>query len=205
VIQTIPRFKSLFRTSYFLPVVASIVAVGVLWQNMYHPMYGIANDVLRRLGLPPQPWLYSIETALPSMILTSVWKSAGYSMIILIAGLQEIPEPLYESAKIDGAGVWSRFRNITLPMLKPVILFLTVTGLIGSFQGFVTQYIMSNASGGPAGATTTMVFWIYTTAFTHFKMGRACAYSVILFLIILAITLIQLKIFKRGGIESYWG
>jgi len=181
-----------FRTIYFMPVVSSMVAVALLWRWIYNPDFGLLNSFLRMIGLrnPPQ-WLASTAWAKPAIMIMWIWKGAGYNMVLYLAALQGIPQQLYEAAEIDGANSWQSFWNITFPMLAPTNFFIVITGIIGGFQAFGELYVMTG--GGPAGSTTTVVYYIYNNAFQWFKMGYASAISWFLFLIIFSITLLQWK------------
>jgi multiple sugar transport system permease protein len=167
------RFRGLFRTLYYLPVVTPLVAASILWKWLYNGDYGLFNYYLLKTHLINQPllWLSSQNLAMPSVILMTVWMSSGFSMVVYLAGLQSIPDELYEAAKIDGAGPLARLRFITIPMLRPTTLFLLVIGIIGSFQVFTQIYVMT--SGGPVDKTTTMVFFIYQAAFKFYEFGYA--------------------------------
>lgn len=187
------RFRGVrfLRTVFFLPYITSFVAISLTWRWMYEPDFGLLNNVLRRVGLGELPWLTSPATALPSLMLMSVWMYAGYMMVIFLAGLQSIPETLYESARIDGANAWQRFRRITLPLLRPTTLFVLVTMVIFMFQVFTAVYVMTE--GGPLGATDVIVYHIYRNAWEYLRMGYASAMSWVLFAIVFAITLVQLR------------
>lgn len=184
----LPGIK-IIRTIYFLPQVTSMVAIGIVWTTIL-ANYGPINQALMGLGMenPPQ-WLSSTKWALISVEVVSIWRSMGYNAIILLAGIQGINAELYEAAKIDGANSWKRFRHITLPMLSPTIFFCTVMAVIGSFQVFDT--IMAMTQGGPGRATNVLTYYIYSRAFVNFKFGYASSIAYVLFVIILAITLIQ--------------
>ena len=190
------RFKSLFRTIYFAPVVTTLVAVAVVWRYLYHPRFGLLNYGLGFLGVDPINWLGDPRWAMPAIILLAVWKNFGYNMVVFIAGLQSIPAELYEAAELDGASAWQRFRNVTLPMLGPTFLFVTVITMIGYFQLFAEPYVMTQ--GGPLQATTSVVLLMYEQGFRWWNMGYAAAIAFVLFLIILAVTLLQLRL-QRGG------
>lgn len=184
-----------YRTIFFLPVVSSGVAIALLWTWIYHPEFGILNFLLSLVGLPRVPWLASIEWAMPAIIIMSVWRGLGYQMVIFLAGLQSIPETLYEAAKIDGANSWQQFRHITLPMLSPTTFFVIVLSFISAFQVFEASYVMTQ--GGPYYATLTIVLYIFQNAFQFFKMGYAAALSYVLAIILLSVTLVQLVLQKR--------
>ena len=190
------RGITFFRTAYFLPVVSSMIAVALVWSWIFNPEYGLLNYLLRLLfGVRGPAWLDSTAWALPAMVIVTVWKGLGYSMVIFLAGLQNIPQDLYHAATIDGAGVWKRFRHITLPMLSPTTFFVLVITLINSFQVFEQTYVLTK--GGPANSTLTMSYYIYQNAFQFFQMGKAAALSYLLFAVIFAVTLIQFRIQKR--------
>ncbi len=182
----------IFRTIYFLPVVSSMVAVALLWRWIYNPDFGLLNSFLRFVGVknPPQ-WLSSTVWAKPAIMIMWIWKGAGYSMLLYLAGLQGIPPQLYEAADIDGANGWQKFWNITWPLLGPTNFFIIIMSVIGGFQAFGEIYVMTG--GGPAGSTTTIVYYIYNNAFQWFKMGYASSISWFLFIIIFTVTLFQWK------------
>jgi len=184
------RFKGLMRTVFFLPVTTTIVAVAVVWRYLYHPRYGLLNQALVSLGLEPIDWLGDPAWSMPAIILMAVWKNFGFNMIILLAGLQAIPEQLYEAASLDGAGPWRRFTSITLPMLAPTLGFVTLLTAIGYFQFFAEPYVMTQ--GGPAGSTRSVVLLMYEEGFRWWNLGRASAVAFLLFLVILAATLLPL-------------
>jgi multiple sugar transport system permease protein len=183
------RFRGVFRTLLFLPVVTTLVAVAVVWRYLYHPRYGFLNYVLGLAGLPPIEWLGDPDWAMPAIILMAVWKNFGFNMVVFIAGLQSIPHRLYEAAEIDGADGWAQFRYITLPMLAPTFLFVTVITLIGYFQLFAEPYVMTQ--GGPADSTLSVALLMFQEGFRWWNLGYAAAVAFVLFLIILAGTLIQ--------------
>ncbi|HET6340680.1 MAG TPA: sugar ABC transporter permease [Gemmatimonadota bacterium] len=190
------RFKGFFRTVYFAPVVTTLVAVAVVWRYIYHPRYGLLNYALGFLGIGPIDWLGDPAWAMPSIILLAVWKNFGYNMVIFIAGLQAIPDYLYEAAELDGAGPWQRFRHVTLPALAPTFLFVALLTMIGYFQLFAEPYVMTQ--GGPLHATYSVVLFMYEQGFRWWNMGFAAAIAFVLFLIILAATLLQLRLQPRG-------
>jgi multiple sugar transport system permease protein len=186
------RFKSLFRTVYFAPVVTTLVAVAIVFKYIYHPRFGMLNRFLDHLGLPQPDWLGNPKLAMFAIILLAVWKGFGYTMIIFIAGLQQIPEELYEAARVDGAGRWMQFRHITLPMLAPTFLFVGIVVAIGQLQIFAEPYVMTR--GGPLNKTVTMVMLMYEQGFKFWEMGYAAAVAFVLFLVIGAATLLQMKL-----------
>jgi len=189
------RFKPLFRTVYFAPVVTTLVAVAVVFRFLYNPRFGIFNRLLASIGLPPVDWLGDPRWAMPAIIALAVWKNFGYNMIIFIAGLQNIPEDLYEAARIDGAGTWRQFRHVTLPMLGPTFLFVGIVTAIGYLQLFAEPYVMTH--GGPLNKTLSAVMMMYEQGFRWWRMGYAAAIAFILFLIIAAATALQLKFQER--------
>ncbi|MDK2954196.1 MAG: multiple sugar transport system permease protein [Kosmotoga sp.] len=189
------RGRNFFRISLFFPVIVSMVVASIVWSLILsaHPM-GLANRFLSIFGIPPQGWLSDRKLALPSVAMVTIWKSFGYSMLIYLAGMQNIPKELYESASIDGANKLKKTLYITIPMLKPTTLFLSITSVIDSFQVFTPIYIMTG--GGPGYATTTIVNYLYQKGFNEFEMGYASAISYILFSILLILTLVQKKSLK---------
>jgi multiple sugar transport system permease protein/fructooligosaccharide transport system permease protein len=182
------------RSAIFAPVVTSMIIVTLIWQMMYHPDQGLLNGVLRSVGLPPQPWHTGAKTALPSIIAMTVWKDVGFSMILLVAGLQGIPEEFYEAALVDGATRWQLFWQITLPLLRRTLLFVVVTQTIFAFQVFVPVYQMTK--GGPVDATKVIVFYIYQQGFLFQDMGYASALSMIVLVLILIISVVQMRLLR---------
>ena len=189
------RFKGLFRTIYFTPFVTTLVAVAIVWRYLYHTRYGFFNYALSQVGIGPIDWLGDPAWAMPAIILMAVWKSFGYNMLIFIAGLQAIPEELYDAAAIDGAGPFRRFFNITLPMLAPTLVFVTVITMIGYFQLFAEPYVMTQ--GGPLRSTTSVVLLMYEEGFRWWRMGFAAAIAFVLFIVILLATLVQFRLQKE--------
>ena len=189
------RFKSVFRTIYFTPFVTTLVAVAIVWRYLYHTRYGFFNYALSFVGIAPIDWLGDPAWSMPAIILMAVWKSFGYNMLIFIAGLQAIPEELYDAASIDGAGPFRRFFNITLPMLSPTLVFVTVITMIGYFQLFAEPYVMTQ--GGPLRSTTSVVLLMYEEGFRWWRMGYAAAIAFVLFIVILLATLVQFRLQKE--------
>lgn len=187
-------FVTLMRGVIFMPVVTSMVAVALMFVWLYQPMYGVLNYVLGFIGLGPYEWLNSSSQVMPSIIIMSVWKSVGYTMVIFLAGLTTIPSEFYEAAKVDGASQWKILFHITIPLLKPTTLFVLVTGMIGAFQVFTQIYVMTQ--GGPGTASRTLVMHIYETGFKFFEMGKASSLAFVLFALVLVVTIVQLKYFK---------
>lgn len=186
------RFKGFFRTVFFMPVVTTLVAIAVVWRYLYHPRFGLLNYGLRLLGIDPIDWLGDPHWAMLAIILMAVWKNFGFNMIIFLASLQNIPEPLYEAARIDGAYGWQQFCYITLPGLKPTFGFVALITLIGYFQLFAEPYVMTQ--GGPAHSTLSIVLFMYEEGFRWWNIGYAAAVAWVLFVIILAATLLQRRL-----------
>ncbi|MCK6556920.1 sugar ABC transporter permease [Candidatus Binatia bacterium] len=185
------RLQPLFRTIFFLPVVTTLVAVAVVWRYLYHPRVGLLNYGLGLIGLGPVDWLGDPRWAMPAIVVLAVWKNFGFNMVIFMAGLQSIPERLYEAARIDGAGTWQQFRQVTLPMLMPTLVFVGIMTLIGQLQLFAEPYVMTQ--GGPAHSTLSVVLLMYQEGFRWWNMGYAAAVAVVLFLIILGLTAVATR------------
>jgi multiple sugar transport system permease protein len=191
-----------FRTFFYLPSVTPAVAMAIVWFWILNPDIGLANTVLRAFGLPPSNWIWDPKTSKSTFVLMQLWGAGGNTMVIFLAGLQNIPQSLYEAAQIDGANSWAQFKNITVPMLSPVILFNLVMGIIGSFQVFTGAFLMTG--GGPANSTLFSVLYMYRLAFEQFEMGFSSAFAWLLFLIILVFTVLQLRmseswVYYEGG------
>jgi multiple sugar transport system permease protein len=183
---------SFLRTVYFLPVVTPFIAIVIVWRFILQPsQFGFLNGVFASIGIPAQPWLTSAKQVIPSLIVIGIWSGLGYNMVLFLAGLGGIPTAFYEAAKIDGANSWQMFWKITWPLLSPTVLFITVTGTIGALQVFGVPYILTK--GGPEDSSRMVVMWIQQTGFDQFRMGYASALAMIFFLIILALTLFQLR------------
>jgi multiple sugar transport system permease protein len=194
------RARGFFRTLFYLPVVTPLVIAAIIWKWVYNGDFGLLNYYLIQLGVIDEPllWLADPNLAMPAVIITSVWKSVGFSMVVYLAGLQSIPEDFYDAAKVDGAVGWQRLKDITIPLLSSTTLFLAVVSVLGAFQVFTEVFIMTN--GGPLGRTTTIVYHIYQTAFKFFDMGYASAMAFGMFAMMFAFTLIQLRV-MRGEVE----
>lgn len=190
------HFRGAFRTLFYLPNILSVVAVSMAWIYLYDTNAGILNMLLKSLNLSPVAWVSSTKMSMISVAIMSVWQALGYNMVLFLAGLQQIPEYLYEAADVDGARFWSKFFNVTLPMLAPTTFFVFVMACIQSFQVFGQVLIVTN--GGPINSTTTIAHQIYLNGFQYYKMGYASSMAVILMLIILVITLVNLK-YGKGG------
>lgn len=181
---------TVFRTAFFFPYIASIIAVGAVWNMLFQPEYGPINSLLRLIGIQNPPgWVTSTDWAMAAVIIVSIWKYVGYYMLVYLAGLQGISADLYEAAAIDGANGWEKFKNITLPMLRPTTFFVSIMLTIQCFKIFDLIYVMTQ--GGPGRSTNVLVYFIYNKAFVSSKFGYASAASMILFVLVLAVTLIQ--------------
>jgi multiple sugar transport system permease protein len=190
------RGVAIFRTIYYLPSVTSGVAMSILWVWLFNPDVGLINTALHVVGIGGPEWLNSEQWSKPALVLMSLL-TAGGNMIVLLAGLQGIPEHLYEAAKLDGANAWQEFRNVTLPMLSPVVFFVVVVSTIAAFQIFTQVFIISNGTGGPGTSTLVYVLYLYQNGFSYLKMGYATAIAEILFLITLGLTIGQFAIGRR--------
>jgi ABC-type sugar transport system permease subunit len=188
------RGQTLWRILYFLPVITAPLALGVMFAFIFNRNYGLVNSILVAIGIPRQPFLASPYQALFVVIIMAVYQYVGYYIVIFVAGLQGIPQDYYDAASVDGANGWQRFWKITLPLLKPVMLFVIVTNTIGGLQVF--DLVFSSTGGGPVNSTQTIVLHMYNTAFKFSRMGRASAMAFILFAIILTITVIQLRVLR---------
>jgi multiple sugar transport system permease protein len=194
------RGAGFFRTAFFLPVITSTIAIAVVWLWVYDDNSGLLNLILRGLGFRPVRWLTSSKTALLSVIIMNVWRNAGYHMVIFLAGLQSIPESLYEAATIDGVNTFQRFRYITWPLLVPTTVFVLITNTIFTFQVFGPIYVMTG--GGPARSTSVIVYYLYQRAFEFQEMGYASAVAWIIFIILIGLTLFQLWLSRNK--EKIW-
>ncbi|UNK43765.1 sugar ABC transporter permease [Luteimonas sp. S4-F44] len=191
----VARFKGLFRTALFAPVVTTLVAVAVIWRYLFHTSYGLVNWALGHIGIAPIDWLGDPTWAMPTIILFAVWKNFGYNMVIFVAGLAAIPEDLYEAARIDGASRWKQFVHVTLPMLGPVLLVVAVITVSGYFQLFAEPYVMTR--GDPLQSTVSVLYFMYEEGFMWWNLGRASAVAFMLFLIILGVTTLLLRAGRR--------
>ena len=189
------RFKGFLRTAYFAPVVTTLVAVAVIWRYLLHTKYGLVNWMLGGIGIGPIDWLGDPRWSMPAIVLFAVWKNFGYNMIILLAGLQTIPEELHEAARIDGASAWQRLRHVTLPGLAPVLLVVSILTMAGYFQLFAEPYVMTQ--GGPAESTVSILYFMYEQGFKWWNLGFASAVAFVLFAIMVALTLLQLRVSER--------
>ena len=192
------RFKPLFRTALFAPVVTTLVAVAVVWRYLFHVRYGWVNQVLGSLGVDPIDWLGDPHWSMPAIIVFAAWKNFGGNMIIFIAALQAIPEDLYEAARLDGAGSWAQFRHITVPMLGPTLLMVSILTIAGYFQLFAEPYVMTQ--GGPLQSTVSVLYLMYEEGFRWWNLGQASAVAFVLFAIIVVVTRGLLAFARRRGV-----
>jgi multiple sugar transport system permease protein len=195
------KFKNFYKAIFFMPVVTSVVAVSVIWKWLFAgEKYGLINYWLLKIGINPVDWLMSPTWTLPAIMIMSIWAGLGYNMILLLAGLQTIPQTLYEAAEIDGAGTWHKFWRITLPLLRPTLLFVVSMSVINSFQLFEQVYIMTSGTGEGVGGVLdcalSLVAYLYEKGFQRFEMGYASAIAYILFAIILSATLVNMKVIR---------
>ncbi|WP_183422308.1 sugar ABC transporter permease [Luteibacter sp. Sphag1AF] len=190
------RFKPFFRTALFAPVVTTVVAVAVIWRYLFNTKYGLVNAALDSIGIAPIDWLGDPHWSMPTIILFAVWKNFGYNMIIFMAGLQAIPADLYEAARIDGASALRQFQHITLPMLKPTMVMVSILTVSGYFQLFAEPYVMTE--GGPLQSTTSVLYLMYEEGFKWWNLGSASAVAFLLFIIMFAVTAVMLRLSRRG-------
>jgi multiple sugar transport system permease protein len=201
-VNSIKRGSGFVRAVYFMPYMLPMTAMALLWGLLYQPAWGLINQSLLAFGLPTSKWIYDTEMALPSIAFVVIWKTLGWYMIIFLAGLNSIPDEYYEASKIDGAGALAQFWSITLPLMKPTLLFMLVVGVIDSMQVFTPVFVLTQ--GGPLDVTNTSVYVMYITAFRYFRFSYSCAQAMLLFVVMLVATLLQLRIFREGGVTSYY-
>lgn len=190
------RLREYYRVAYFLPVVTSAAATSILWKWLYQPSVGLINTALGLVGISGPSWLNDPETALLSVGIMGIWQELGFLIVLFLAGLQSIPPSLHEAASIDGANPLQRVWYLTVPLLRPTALFVSVVSMAGAFQVFVQIFIMTK--GGPAYASSVLAYYLYVNAFQRFEMGYAAAIAVVIFLLVLTITLVQLKLFRQA-------
>lgn len=190
------RFVGIFRTAFFLPVVIGMTTASLLWVWLFNDEVGIFSAILMQLGIVSEPvqWLGDTNSALASLIVMVVWKACGFTMVILLVGMQAIPQDLYEAARIDGAQWWAQQRYITLPMMRRTFALALIMAVIGSYLAFEQFYVMTR--GGPMNSTITVVHWIYRASFTYFKLGYGAAMSVVLLIVLLALSVIQMVLLR---------
>ena len=191
------RFRPLFRTALFAPVVTTLVAVALVWRYLLHTRYGLLNYLLTHLGLPAIDWLGDPHWSMPAIVLLAVWKNFGYNMIILVAALQAIPADLHEAAVLEGAGGWERLRHVTLPLLAPTLALVAILTVSGYFQLFAEPYVMTQ--GGPLQSTVSVLYFMFDQGFTWWKLGFASSVAFVLFALILLLTALQLRLARRWG------
>lgn len=191
----VARFRNLFRTVFFAPVVTTLVAVAVVWRYIFHARYGFLNYVLGLFDIAPIDWMGDPHWAMPAIVVLAIWKNFGYNMIILLAALQSIPDDLYEAARIDGASGWQLFRHITLPGLAPVLTLVSILTMTGYFQLFAEPYVMTE--GGPLQSTLSVLYFMYEEGFKWWSLGRASAVAFLLFVLMFVVTLVQLRVTRR--------
>ncbi|GAB7388469.1 sugar ABC transporter permease [Bacillaceae bacterium] len=191
LVEAAGRLKELYRFLFFIPVVVSIAVVSIVWTLLFDPNNGWISNLLNVFGLEGPNWLNDPKWAMWALIIVGVWKAMGYNMVLYIAGLKGIDRQLYEAAQIDGADKWTQFLRITLPQLSPVTFFVMIVSIINSFQVFATIHIMTR--GGPNNATNVLVYQVWQEAFQFFDIGKASALSIVLFLLVLAITIVQIR------------
>ncbi len=189
------RAPTVFRTAYFAPVVSTLVAVAIVWRFILHTRYGLLNYALGHLGLGPVDWMGDPHWSIPAIVILAVWKNFGYNMIIFVAALQAIPGDLYEAARIDGSSLWQELRHITLPSLRPTFTLVTVLTVAGYFQLFAEPYVMTR--GGPLQSTVSVLYFMYEEGFKWWNLGSASAVAFVLFLIILAVTVVPLRVLRQ--------
>ena len=190
----------LFRTAYYLPVLTPLPIAALLWTWVYNADYGLANYYLQALGIIDEPvfWLANRATAMPSVIVMHIWAGAGFNMLVYLAGLQAVPNELYEAADVDGAGPWTKFRRITLPLIAPTTFFLLIINLVGATKNFASIFVMTNGGPpGPGGSTTTVTYYIITQAFRYFNMGYASALAYVVFVLLFGLTFLQYRWYRK--------
>jgi ABC-type sugar transport system permease subunit len=191
----ITRFRTAYRVGYYLPVITSIVAIAVVWRFLLNPDVGLINMVLGAIGIDGPAWLANRSLAMPSIIAMAVWRNVGFAMVVFVAGLQAIPASLYEAAAIDGAGRWQAFRYVTVPMLRPTILFMLVITTIGYLQLFEEPFVMTG--GGPLDATLSVTMYMFQQGFTFFHQGYASAIAYVLFVIVAIVAFLQFRFLRE--------
>jgi multiple sugar transport system permease protein len=201
LLHRIVKFRGLFRLIYFIPFMTVIPAVARVWRWAYAPQVGTLNSILQSLGLPTQPFLTSPDQALYSIIGVIIWQSIGFAVVIMLAGLNQIPKVFYEAAELDGANFWQQLRHITLPLMNTAIVFLIITLTISALQTFAFIFIMAEAGGhdmgGPLNSTRTLVIHIYDHGFKRYEFGYAAAITVVMLLLMVALTLVQIRVLSR--------
>jgi multiple sugar transport system permease protein len=197
--QALGRIQGLFRVGYYLPVVTSIVAIAVIWRYILHPDYGLVNAALGNIGIEPVNWLGQSSTALGSIIALGVWRNFGFDMVIFLAALQGINPSLLEAARVDGATTWQVFRRVTLPLLRPVILFLAIVTSSGYLQLFEEPFVMTG--GGPLNSTRSVAMYVYDQGFKFLNLGYASAIAYALFVAIIVIAFLQFRLLRTDELR----
>ena len=192
-------YSSLLRTAYFFPFIASLVVVGIIWKFLLDPQVGLVDAWLSAAGISPPAWLQSTALTLPTVIAVGIWKNVGFAMIVLLAAMQQVPGFLYEAATLDGANAWQRFRFVTLPALRPALLFTTLIATITGLQLFDLVFAMT--SGGPVFHTESVVMYLYEKGFVEFQLGYASAIAWVLFVIILLVSAVQLRVLRYRDVD----
>ena len=191
------KWRPVWRVALFAPFVTTLVATAVVWNYLLHTRYGLINYSLGKLGIEPVDWLGSPSTSLPAILLFVAWKTFGYNMVIFLAALQSVSGDLLDAARVDGAGWWTRLRHVTLPAIAPTVLLVSILTVAGMFQLFAEPYVMTQ--GGPEQSTVTVLYFMYEEGFKWWNLGSGAAVAFILFLCILAVTLVQLRVARRAG------
>ena len=191
------KWRPVWRVALFAPFVTTLVATAVVWNYLLHTRYGLINYGLGKLGIEPVDWLGSASTSLPAILLFVAWKTFGYNMVIFLAALQSVSGDLLDAARVDGAGWWTRLRHVTLPAIAPTVLLVSILTVAGMFQLFAEPYVMTQ--GGPEQSTVTVLYFMYEEGFKWWNLGSGAAVAFILFLCILAVTLVQLRVARRAG------
>ncbi|MDE2158016.1 MAG: sugar ABC transporter permease, partial [Burkholderiales bacterium] len=184
-------------TALFAPVVTTVVAVAVIWRYLLHTRYGLVNEALGALGIAPIDWLGDPHWSMPAIILFAVWKNFGYNMVILLAALQAVPRDLYEAARVDGAGAWHQFSELTLPLIRPTLVMVGIMTTAGYFQLFAEPYVMTQ--GGPLRSTVSVLYFMYEEGFRWWNLGNASAVAFLLFVIIFALSLVLMRLDRDDG------
>jgi multiple sugar transport system permease protein len=193
----VARFRGLFRTVYFAPVVTTLVAVAVVWRYIFHTRYGFLNYTLASVGIDPIDWMGNPHWAMPAIVILAVWKNFGYNMIILLAALQAVPREMYEAARVDGAGAWRQFSDLTFPMLMPTLVMVGIMTISGYFQLFAEPYVMTQ--GGPLRSTVSVLYFMYEEGFRWWNLGNASAVAFLLFVVIFAVSWGLLRFDREPG------
>ena len=191
------KWRPVWRVALFAPFVTTLVATAVVWNYLLHTRYGLINYGLGKLGIEPVDWLGNPSTSLPAILLFVAWKTFGYNMVIFLAALQSVSGDLLDAAKVDGAGWWTRLRHVVLPAIAPTVLLVSILTVAGMFQLFAEPYVMTQ--GGPEQSTVTVLYFMYEEGFKWWNLGSGAAVAFILFLCILAVTLLQLRVARRSG------